>query len=96
MVQFKLDKDWKLTEEEIAMLEEAEKAPIKFDEDCPESTPEMLERFAEERRVNPLPSHVMIPVSPTTEKLIEAGGAACLTKLGKLIDDYMKGKIAAL
>jgi len=34
-----------LTPEEWAMLEEAEKHPIKYDEDCPKLTPEELAEF---------------------------------------------------
>ena len=34
-----------LTPEEIAMLEEAEKHPIKYDEDSPKLTPEELTEF---------------------------------------------------
>ena len=34
-----------LTQEELAMLEEAEKHPIKYDEDSPKLTPEELAEF---------------------------------------------------
>jgi hypothetical protein len=34
-----------LTQEEMAMLEEAEKHPIKYDEDSPKLTPEELAEF---------------------------------------------------
>jgi hypothetical protein len=34
-----------LTPEELAMLEEAEKHPIKYDEDCPKLTEEELAEF---------------------------------------------------
>ena len=34
-----------LTPEELAMLEEAEKRPIVYDEDCPKLTPEQLAQF---------------------------------------------------
>ena len=34
-----------LTREELAMLEEAEKHPIKYDEDSPKLTPEELAEF---------------------------------------------------
>jgi len=42
--------DLKLTEAERHELEKARKMPIVFDEDCPETTPEMASKF---RRVNP-------------------------------------------
>lgn len=35
----------KLTEEEKKMLESLKKAPITFDEDCPELTEEQLKKF---------------------------------------------------
>jgi hypothetical protein len=34
-----------LTPEEMAMLEEAEKFPPAYDNDCPKMTPEQLEQF---------------------------------------------------
>ena len=39
------------TEKELAELESASKMPITYDDDCPETTPEMAMRF---RRVNPI------------------------------------------
>ena len=36
---------------ELAELDKARKMPITYDEDCPETTPEMAMRF---RRVNPV------------------------------------------
>lgn len=38
------------TPEEIAQLEKARKMPITFDDDCPETTPELAIKF---KRVNP-------------------------------------------
>jgi len=35
----------RLTPEEMAMLDEAEKRPIVYDEDCPKLTPEQLAQF---------------------------------------------------
>ena len=40
------------TPEELKMLDELDKYPIVYDEDCPRLTPEQLARF---RRVNPRP-----------------------------------------
>ena len=42
-----------LTPEQIAEIEEAQKHPPVFDEDCPPSTPEQLRQF---RRVHPRPA----------------------------------------
>ena len=57
-----------LTPEELAMLEEAEKHPIKYDEDSPKLTPEELAEFrpvhyatmeerAKAKRENMVPVH---------------------------------------
>ena len=43
-------KELRLTEEEIKELENIRSMPVAFDEDCPETTPEMAIRF---KRVNP-------------------------------------------
>ena len=45
MVLRSLEPDAKLTPEQIAMLEEAKKSPIEYEEDCPELTPDMIEAF---------------------------------------------------
>ena len=43
-------KDLAFSKEELEELEKAKKMPIKFDKDCPETTPERALKF---RRVNP-------------------------------------------
>ena len=40
-----MQKELAFTKEELAELEQAKKMPITFDEDCPESTEEMLVQF---------------------------------------------------
>ena len=40
-----MQKELAFTKEELAELEQARKMPITFDEDCPESTEEMLVQF---------------------------------------------------
>lgn len=45
MEEFILTPDARLTEEQERQLAESESRPMSFDEDCPESTPEQLERF---------------------------------------------------
>lgn len=52
MESIRLDELQPLTDQEKQMIEHAKSMPITFDEDCPESTPEMLQRFrlAAERR----------------------------------------------
>lgn len=43
-------KDLAFTQEEIMQLEKARKMPLSFDEECPETTPELALKF---KRVNP-------------------------------------------
>lgn len=43
MVTYTLDPNQKPTEAQLRQVAEASKRPITFDEDCPESTPEMLD-----------------------------------------------------
>ena len=45
MVIKTLTPEMRLTEEQIPMLEEAEKHPIAYEDDCPEPTPAMAEAF---------------------------------------------------
>ncbi len=46
-----LNKPYKLTEEEIAMLKALKDRPVVPDEDCPELTEEQLNEMVEERRI---------------------------------------------
>ncbi len=43
--EFFLTPDAQLTEEQKQQLEDSAERPLSFDEDCPETTPEQLERF---------------------------------------------------
>ena len=45
MITYILENNEPLTDEEIAMLEEAKKKPVVYDDDCPCTTPEMLSKF---------------------------------------------------
>lgn len=45
-----LRQELSFTKEELAELESAQKMPITFDSDCPETTPEQAVKF---KRVNP-------------------------------------------
>lgn len=45
MVIQTLTPDMQLTQEQIDMLDEAEKFPIVYEDDCPELTPEMIKAF---------------------------------------------------
>ena len=68
-----------LTPEEMAELEEAEKMPIVFDDDCPEMTSEMLKQF---HKMNT----VTIGISPGNMKKIKALGADYSRILSNLLD----------
>ena len=50
MVLFTLTPDMRPTDEQIRELEEAKKYPIVFEDDCPETTPEMAEKFRKAAR----------------------------------------------
>ena len=45
MVIRTLTPEMRLTESQIQMLEEAEKFPVTYEDDCPELTPAMIEAF---------------------------------------------------
>lgn len=68
-----------LTPEKIAELEAAEKMPIVFDDDCPEMTSEMLNKF---HRMNT----VTIGISPGNMKKVRALGADSSKILSNLLD----------
>ena len=50
MVMKTLTPDMKLSSKQLAMLEEAEKYPIVYEDDCPEMTPQMEEAFRKAAR----------------------------------------------
>ena len=45
MVFAELTPDMRLTQEQIDMLQEAQKHPVVFEDDCPELTPTMIQAF---------------------------------------------------
>ena len=51
MVIKTLTPEMKLTSEQIKMLEEMRNYPIVYEEDCPETTPEMAEAFRKAAKV---------------------------------------------
>ena len=51
MVIRTLTPEMRLTEEQIRMLEEADKQPVTYEDDCPELTPAMVEAFRKAARV---------------------------------------------
>jgi hypothetical protein len=54
IVTYKLNKDAVLSDEELKMLEAAEKMPVVYDDDCPKLTPEMEKAFIAARKANPI------------------------------------------
>ncbi len=76
--------EWDDNKEQIKMLEEVEKRPITFDEDCPELTDEQLSKAyrASERKK---PS-VNIEVSPQTMEKVKALGNSSPSILSKLFE----------
>ena len=79
----------KLTPEQIKMLDEAEKRPIEFDEDCPELTDEQIAEFreilkkrAEERRKQ----NVTLRLSPATIRKAKSLGKGYTSILSRIIE----------
>ncbi len=84
IIRKEIDTSKPLTPEQIKMLEEVEKRPITFDEDCPELTDEQLSKAyrASERKK---PS-VNIEVSPQTMEKVKALGNSSPSILSKLFE----------
>ena len=84
IIRKEIDTSKPLTPEQIKMLEEVEKRPITFDEDCPELTDEQLSKAyrASERKK---PS-VNIEVSPQTMEKVKALGKSSPLILSKLFE----------
>lgn len=84
IIRKEIDTSKPLTPEQIKMLEEVEKRPITFDEDCPELTDEQLSKAyrASERKK---PS-VNIEVSPKTMEKVKALGNSSPSILSKLFE----------
>lgn len=51
-VYFTLEEGQKPTKEELEQIREAAKRPIVFDEDCPELSDEMIQKFFEARKAD--------------------------------------------
>ena len=54
IVTYKLNKDAVLSDEELKMLEAAEKMPVVYDDDCPKLTPKKKKAFIAARKANPI------------------------------------------
>lgn len=88
-IQYTLDPEKPLTQEQIDMLRKAEKMPIVFDEDSPELTEEDLDRFrrvSEIRRQERKKQNVTLRLSPDTLKKAKALGKGYTGILSRMIE----------
>ncbi len=89
MGKVKLSELGPLSEEDRQMLQDAAAYPITFDDDCPESTPEMLAAFrkeAEKRRSQRRKSVLSIRVSSETLEKARALGPGYSSILARMIE----------
>lgn len=90
IVRKEIDVSQPLTPEQIKMLEEVEKRPIVFDEDCPELTDEQLRKGY--RVSNRNKQSVNIEVSQKTMEKIKALGNSSPSILSKLFEMAINDK----
>lgn len=87
MVTFELDKHATLTNKERALLAEAKKLPVIYDEDSPELTEDMEKAFIQARKAKPYRGEPLtVYVSPATIQKIKNMGSDYLVTLGRLLD----------
>ena len=90
IIRKEIDVSQPLTPEQIKMLEEVEKRPIVFDEDCPELTDEQLRKGY--RASNRHKQSVNIEVSQKTMEKIKALGNSSPSILSKLFEMAINDK----
>jgi len=90
IIRKEIDVSQPLTPEQIKMLEEVEKRPIVFDEDCPELTDEQLRKGY--RVSNRNKQSVNIEVSQKTMEKIKALGNSSPSILSKLFEMAINDK----
>lgn len=86
---FDLSKPYKLSEEEKILLEEAEKTPITFDEDCPELTKEDIarcKRIINIKREERKKETVSLRLSAKTLAKAKSLGKGYTTVLAKILE----------
>ena len=76
----------RLKPEEIRELEEAEKRPLVFDEDCPEMTAEQLKQFRRMYNVDRTKQTVSIRLSRNTYEKAKTYGKGYTSFLSRLLD----------
>ena len=79
-----------LTAEEITELEEAERMPLTFDEDCPEMTVSQLLEFRPFHHRNPPKQTVSLRLSASTLVLAKKYGRGYTAFLSRLLDEAIK------
>ena len=84
IIRKEIDVSAPLTPEQIKMLEEIDKRPIVFDEDCPELTDEQLNKAY--RALERKKQSVNIEVSPKTMEKVKALGKSSPSILSKLFE----------
>ena len=84
IIRKEIDVSAPLTPEQIKMLEEMDKRPIVFDEDCPELTDEQLNKAY--RALERKKQSVNIEVSPKTMEKVKALGKSSPSILSKLFE----------
>lgn len=95
MVNFELNGNEKLTEQEKRELKTARKLPVVYDEDSPELDEGMEAAFREARKRKPLrETPLTVYVSPKTLEKAKAMGENYEVVLGKLLDKAVEDYIA--
>ncbi len=93
MVYETLHKGDKLTEEQILMLKEMDKAPIVFDEDSPELTEEQLKQFRRASEVNHRErnkQNVTLRLSPQALRKAKSLGKGYTSVLSRILESALK------
>lgn len=81
-----------LTEDEKKMLEKAEKAPITFDEDCPELTEEQLKKFrriSERRKSENRKETVTLRLSARSLRKAKSLGRGYTAVLSRILEEAL-------
>ena len=89
MVVKEIDVNRKLSEEELRMLEEAERMPIVYDEDCPELSDDELSQFkriSEVRKEERRKQTVTLRLSPRALKKAKSLGKGYTSVLSRILE----------
>lgn len=91
MVNFELHDNSMLSEKEKALLKEAKKKPIVYDEDSPQLTADMEQAFMAARKEKAYHGEpVTLYVAPETLAKVKDMGADYIAILGRLLDKAVK------